>query len=119
MPDYKLGLTMTRALGFSKVDYISKTMEFNHFEISLGDKFIIVGNNGLWQMMSPSECVEFVLNCNENDPAQSLVDECRNRWRSVFEELGKILDQSELEEYADHKRKKIPDITASIVVFDN
>lgn len=87
------GIAMTRTLGdlqAKKIGLISEP-EVQRIELTRQDKFIVIGSDGVWDVMQSAEVVGFVnqyvapVRENERDNnaetvASALVQECRNRW---------------------------------------
>ncbi|EAS07106.2 protein phosphatase 2C containing protein (macronuclear) [Tetrahymena thermophila SB210] len=93
------GIAMTRTLGdlqAKKIGLISEP-EIQRIELTRQDKFIVIGSDGVWDVMSSAEVVGFVLqyqppaqnekfdkndkdNANQENVASALVAECRARW---------------------------------------
>lgn len=95
------GIAMTRTLGdlqAKKIGLISEP-EIEHFVLREKDEFIVIGSDGIWDVMTSAEVVGFVLHCLENirmedntnmkdrDPreqiAEKLVAEARSRWEDL------------------------------------
>lgn len=74
----------------------------NEHRLLSGDKFLIVGSDGLWEFMTSSEVVDIVKNFYElNDPAgccEYLLQEASERWLK--------------------EEKSIDDITISLIFFN-
>eukprot|EP01015_Nassula_variabilis_P030170 TRINITY_DN6599_c0_g1_i1.p4 TRINITY_DN6599_c0_g1~~TRINITY_DN6599_c0_g1_i1.p4 ORF type:complete len:198 (-),score=63.22 TRINITY_DN6599_c0_g1_i1:62-655(-) len=82
------GIAMARTLGdlqAKKIGLISEP-EIQWIELNPFDKFIVIGSDGIWDVMTSAEVIGFVLQNDERqDIAEALVMECRSRW----EELNK------------------------------
>lgn len=80
------GIAMTRTLGdlqAKKIGLISEP-EVQNIELGQGDKFIVIGSDGIWDVMNSAEVIGFVLqNDTRENPAEALVTECRNRWEEL------------------------------------
>mmetsp|Transcript_2558 Transcript_2558/g.351 ORF Transcript_2558/g.351 Transcript_2558/m.351 type:complete len:81 (+) Transcript_2558:116-358(+) len=78
---------MTRTLGdlhAKKIGLISDP-EIQHIELTTQDKFIVIGSDGVWDVMTSAEVVGFVENyCNTHESREGVADavvmECRMRW---------------------------------------
>lgn len=77
------GIAMTRTLGdlqAKKIGLISEP-EIEGLELNHHDNFIVIGSDGLWDVMSSAEVVGFIA---QHEPratvAEALVQEARNRW---------------------------------------
>lgn len=77
------GIAMTRTLGdFSakRIGLVSNP-EIFHIDLKTGDKFIIIASDGLWNVMSSSEVVNYLLKYPPVDStANELVAKARERW---------------------------------------
>jgi len=77
------GIAMTRTLGdfaAKKIGLIS-VPEIQHIELTINDSFIVIGSDGIWDVMKSSEAAGFVRdNANKPNVAELLVNECRRRW---------------------------------------
>lgn len=58
--------------------------EVSHKELDKEDKFIIIGSDGIWDVMNSAEIVGLVFDkyseSNKDKIAEVVVNECRNRW---------------------------------------
>lgn len=117
------GLAVSRTVGdiighecgiISLPEYIVK-------EVDLDDNFIVIGSDGVWDIMGSSEVVGFIFEklenkkCQKDQLAQMLVEECRLRWEliSLFKE--KYVNENIQTKIDDSLSYDIDDITA--VVF--
>lgn len=77
------GIAMTRTLGdlqAKKIGLISEP-EIESLELTPHDHFIVIGSDGLWDVMSSAEVVGFVAQRESRDKvAEALVMEARSRW---------------------------------------
>jgi len=87
------GIAMTRSVG----DLLSKKIglicepEIECIELTPNDKFLVIGSDGLWDVMGSTEVVGFVLQHEHKESvAEALVLEARSRW----EEMGKTNKRS-------------------------
>lgn len=78
---------MTRSLGDaqSKNIGIISLPEIDHIFLKKRDQFIVLGTDGLWDVMSSAEVVGFILKYKEswgyeNKMAEQLAKEARMRW---------------------------------------
>ena len=80
------GIAMTRSLGdFSgkKIGLIASP-EIQHLEIKEYDKFVVCASDGIWDVMTSTEVVAFLLRLGERKgSAEELVKEARSRWRDL------------------------------------
>jgi len=87
------GIAMTRSLGdllSKKIGLISEP-EIECIELLPNDKFIVIGSDGLWDVMGSTEVVGFVLQHQQRETvSEALVLEARSRW----EEMGKTKKRS-------------------------
>jgi integrin-linked kinase-associated serine/threonine phosphatase 2C len=100
------GIAITRSLG----DLIAHTIGVAHEpEITYKfkedtDKFVIMGSDGVWDVMSSAEAVGFVLaNTVKEDVAKNLVYECRERW-DLLNEIKKKQTQIMLDNQETDKK---------------
>ena len=83
------GIAMTRSMGdlMSKKIGLISLPEIEVIELTPSDKFIVIGSDGLWDVMGSTEVVGFVLQHEHKESvAEALVLEARSRW----EEMGKM-----------------------------
>lgn len=81
------GIAMTRTLGdlqAKKIGLISEP-EVECLDLNpLQDKFIVIGSDGLWDVMPSAEVVGFVLQHeNRENVAEAIVMEARGRWEEL------------------------------------
>ena len=88
-----IGIAMTRAMGdlYGKKAGLISEPEVNEFSLQSGDRFIIVASDGLWDVMTSKEAVDFVLSFEDsgkprNQVARALVHEAQKRWDDIEEE---------------------------------
>jgi len=77
------GIAITRSLGdcLAHTIGVSCDPEITFRFREPGDKFIVLGSDGVWDVMSSAEVVGFVLDCEKKEEtAKKLVGECRERW---------------------------------------
>jgi integrin-linked kinase-associated serine/threonine phosphatase 2C len=78
------GIAMTRTLGdldSKKIGLISEP-EVQSLELDKNDKFIVIGSDGVWDVMNSAQVCGFV-NSHLDDPgkvADLLVQECKSHW---------------------------------------
>lgn len=115
------GIAITRSLGdfqAKKIGIISEP-EIDHLWLKTRDKFIVIGSDGVWDVMTSGEVVGFVLRLEEewSEPdvvAQKLCQEARRRWEYSIEKknfANKIGDFPTA-------RNGIDDITVVLAFFD-
>jgi len=117
------GIAITRSLG----DLIAHSIGVSHDpEITYKfkddtDKFIVMGSDGVWDVMSSAEAVGFVLaNSVKEDVAKNLVLECRERW-DLLNEIKKKQTQIMLENSETDKKKaseKLAQLDKNLVCDD-
>ena len=77
------GIAMTRTLGdlqAKKIGLISEP-EIQHLELGKGDRFIVLGSDGVWDVMTSAEVCGFIDQYEPKEKAaEGLVAECRSRW---------------------------------------
>ena len=102
------GIAITRSLG----DLIAHSIgviadpEVTAKEIDGDDKFIVMGSDGVWDVMSSAEAVGFILSLPINEKetaAEKMVAECRERW-DLLNEIKKKQAQIMLDS-ADSNKK--------------
>eukprot|EP00827_Trimyema_finlayi_P001396 TRINITY_DN1537_c0_g1_i1.p1 TRINITY_DN1537_c0_g1~~TRINITY_DN1537_c0_g1_i1.p1 ORF type:complete len:317 (-),score=109.54 TRINITY_DN1537_c0_g1_i1:10-960(-) len=77
------GIAMTRTLGDlqAKKIGIKSDPEIQTLKLEKTDHFIIIGSDGIWDVMSSAEVCGFVSQQqNQEKAAQALAEECRQRW---------------------------------------
>jgi integrin-linked kinase-associated serine/threonine phosphatase 2C len=124
------GIAITRSIG----DLIAHTIGvISDPEITFrfreqGDKFIVLGSDGVWDVMSSAEAVGLVLNCEtREESANKLVEECKVRWNLLNEvklqQSRAILESSETnqkkinEKLEALKKSMVRDDITAIVMF--
>lgn len=83
------GLAVSRSLGDlmgHQVGVISDP-EVSHKVLEADDKFIIIGSDGVWDVMNSAEVVGFIFeksnDSNKDKVVDFLVTECRHRWEVI------------------------------------
>ena len=115
------GIAMTRTLGdlqAKKIGLIS-VPEIENLALSYRDEFIVIGSDGIWDVMSSAAVVGFVkhglLNNKKETIAEELVNEARSRWNeqnaNKSKKTGGISD-------VPYSKYGIDDITAVIAFFE-
>ena len=100
--DKCLGINISRSLGDICGHEIGVSCEPDVFEKELNneDCFIVIGNNGIWNIMKNNEIIEFIFNKMENNDknecSRLLVEECRKKW----EEKNLIENKFDIEDLA-------------------
>lgn len=119
------GIAITRSLGdfIAHKIGVSAEPEVTMKDIEKGDSFIILGSDGVWDVMSSAEAVGFVLSLDTDSnekAAEKLVIECRERWDLLNEIKRKqaqiMTDSSETNKKA--AIDKVKDIEKNIVCDD-
>jgi serine/threonine protein phosphatase PrpC len=82
------GLAVSRSLGdiVAHDCGVSFEPEVIEKEIEPDDVFIVIGSDGIWDLMSSPEVVGFIFDKSENKKetiAKILTEECRNRWEVI------------------------------------
>lgn len=93
--DRASGVAMTRAMGDTqkkRVGLISEP-EVHRIDLNPNDKFIIVGSDGLWDVMTSKEAVSFVNNYVESGKPKdeigtAITKEAQIRWKKTESEKG-------------------------------
>jgi serine/threonine protein phosphatase PrpC len=86
------GIAMTRAIGDvrgKKAGLISEP-EVMEVDLQVGDRFIVMASDGLWDVMTSEEAVKFVVDYEEDgkpkaNAAKALVREGQKRWAKLEE----------------------------------
>ncbi len=81
-------MAISRTLGdlFGHSVGVSSDPEVSYKELDGTEKFILIGSDGVWDVMNTSEAAGFVFTKSQNSKeniAQHIVDECRARWEVV------------------------------------
>ena len=136
------GLAVSRSLGdvFGHTVGVSAIPEISYKLLEENDCFIIIGSDGVWDVMSSPEVVGYVFEKIEKEITwqrqrivEELVQECRNRWEliNIYKEkiiLEKMSSKEKEKEGGQNKdgggvanrpqiRQNIDDITAVICFF--
>ena len=136
------GLAVSRSLGdvFGHTVGVSAIPEISYKLLEENDCFIIIGSDGIWDVMSSPEVVGYVFEKIEKEITwqrqrivEELVQECRNRWEliNIYKEkiiLEKMSSKDKEKEGGNNKeggnvasrpqiRQNIDDITAVICFF--
>jgi len=108
------GIAITRSFGDLVAHKIgvSADPEITSKDIDGDDKFIVMGSDGVWDVMSSAEAVGFILSLPINEKetaAEKMVSECRERW-DLLNEIKKkqaqiMLDSAETNKKAAAERK--------------
>ena len=70
---------------------VSSEPDVSTYSLSLTDRFIIIGSDGVWDFISSEEAVMLVASCNSPEEAtRLLVDTAHARW--MVEEEGVVDD---------------------------
>lgn len=108
------GIAITRSLGdlIAHEIGVSAEPEVTCKDIDNEDKFIVMGSDGVWDVMSSAEAVGFILSvpiADKETAAEKMVAECRERWDLLNEIKRKqaqiMLDSSETNKKAAAERK--------------
>ena len=92
------GLAVSRTLGdiYGHSVGVSHEPEVSYKELDYSeDKFIVIGSDGVWDVMNSSEVVGFVYEKEKvakEKIAEDLVGECRVRWEKVNDYKQKVTD---------------------------
>ena len=108
------GIAITRSFGdlIAHKIGVSAEPEVTSKEIEGDDKFIVMGSDGVWDVMSSAEAVGFILSLPEIEKetaSEKMVAECRERW-DLLNEIKKkqaqiMLDNSDTNKKAAAERK--------------
>jgi len=83
------GLAVSRSLGdlFGHTVGVSAEPEISYKELDGEDRFIVIGSDGIWDVMNSAEVVGLIYEkCDalgREKASESLVNECRNRWEVI------------------------------------
>lgn len=83
------GLAVARSLGdlFGHTVGVIPEPEVSHKELDHDDRFIVIGSDGIWDVMNSAEVVGYVFDKSNEAAkekiAENLVSECRNRWEVI------------------------------------
>lgn len=109
-----LGITVTRALGDWQVSKaVLNDPEIDEYEISTSDRFVLLGSDGLWDVMSPEEAVK-ILNEKKRgkDGVDELLNQAKKRWRDRIQKDKYIISDEP------HSSGKTDDITVNVCYFN-
>ena len=122
------GLCVSRSFGdvFLHSFGVTEDPEISCKDIEADDKFIIIGSDGLWDVMNSAEAVGFIFNKFEHFSKEKLVEElvkeCRRRWEAINNYKLKIQEEKHLDNMQTPLKSNhvmsIDDITA-VVLFLN
>jgi serine/threonine protein phosphatase PrpC len=130
------GLAISRSLGdiFGHTVGVSCVPEVSYKELDDSDKFIVIGSDGIWDVMNSSEVVGYIFTKSENGRdriADDVLEECRIRWEVFNKYSQKMADEKSLnlmkndinstnKSFTKNKSKNIiiDDITAVICFFN-
>ncbi len=109
------GIAITRSLGDLVAHSIGVAAEpeVTAKDIDADDKFIVMGSDGVWDVMSSAEAVGFILSLpisEKEGAAKKMVMECRERW-DLLNEIKKkqaqiLYDSSDANKKAAAERKQ-------------
>lgn len=123
------GLAVSRTIGdlMAHECGVSSEPEVIEKDLDSDDKFVVIGSDGIWDVMSSPEVVGFIFDKMELDKkelsAKYLVEECRNRWdilnlfkQKYFYELQQNKDGESKNKEAQYC--EVDDITAIVHFFN-
>ena len=128
------GLAVSRSLGdiFGHTVGVSFVPEVSYKMLEESDYFIVIGSDGIWDVMNSAEVVGYVFEKIEKEMTwarqrivEELVQECRNRWElvNIYKEKLLIEKMSAKEEgkistnVRPQIKQNIDDITGVICFF--
>jgi integrin-linked kinase-associated serine/threonine phosphatase 2C len=126
------GLAVSRSFGdlFGHTVGVSHIPEVSYKLLDDTDMFIIIGSDGIWDVMNSAEVVGFIFEKIEKEPlwtrqriVEELVSECRYRWEQINMYKERVLFERTMEDVklaSNTKlgvKKNIDDITAVICFF--
>lgn len=105
------GLAVARSLG----DLLGHSVgvipepEVSHKEIDHDDKFIVIGSDGIWDVMNSAEVIGYIFEktseATKDKIAENVVNECRNRWEVI--NLYKVKLHNEKIQQKDNEKAKL------------
>jgi len=108
------GITTTRMLGNCQTSHaIIPEPEIEEYDLSYRDSFLILGSDGLWNVMGTEEAVSMIYGKHrEKETVENLVKEAKKRWRDKIKTEKLIVgdDPSGIQ--------KTDDITAIVCYFN-
>ncbi len=117
------GIAITRSLGdliAHKIGVIAEP-EVTTKDVEEDDKFVVMGSDGVWDVMSSAEAVGFILQLpadQQDQSARKLVEECRERWDLLNEIKRKQAQIAYEQSDTSKKTQKHEEIDHNIVVDD-
>jgi len=106
------GITSTRMLGYNKHGIIAEP-EISCFEMRSNDKFIVLGTDGLWDVLSSNEVVEMVnISREKKNTSEDLVLMARKIWEREY-------GQQEYSFIGDNASQKAADDISVILIYLN
>ena len=97
------GITSTRMLGYNKHGITSEP-EIVSFEIQANDKFIVLGTDGLWDVLGSKDVVNFVnMSKEKKNTSEELIFTARMLWereygKSEYRFIGDDITQNSLDD---------------------
>jgi len=106
------GTIVTRMLGSNKNGVIPDP-DFSSFEIQLSDKFIVLGSDGIWDVLKSREVCDMIdLIPNKKNASEEIVSRARKLWETSF-------GDQEYRFVGDDVSLKSPDDIAVVIVYLN
>lgn len=125
------GLAVSRSFGdlFAHTVGVSNVPEVSYKVLEEHDMFIVIGSDGVWDVMNSAEVVGFIFEKIAKEPlwtrqriVDELVGECRFRWEQINAYKEKVYYEKSIEEiktqgFKKGLKKNIDDITAIVCFF--
>lgn len=106
------GVTTTRMVGVNNFGIIGDP-EIVSFEIKGADKFLVLGSDGLWDVLGSKDVVDFVCSAEEKkNVSEDLVTRARKVWEGEY-------GNSEFKFVGDNVNQRCPDDISVVIVYLN
>jgi integrin-linked kinase-associated serine/threonine phosphatase 2C len=121
------GLAISRSFGdlIGHEVGITHEPEVSYKELDMDDKYMVIGSDGVWDVMNSAEVVGYIFQKSEtykDKSADFLVEECRTRWEVINLYKQKIHSDKEKKEEGKASKNQpqttIDDITSVIYFFN-
>ena len=104
---------------------VSCAPEVSYKELDESDKFIVIGSDGIWDVMNSSEVVGYIFTKSENGRdtiADDVLEECRIRWEVINKYSQKMADEKSLnlmKNDINSTNKSYTKIKSKIIIIDD